>query len=118
MQKICVIQKLLMINNSINMATKKTKTIKVKSYTYDFSKDGLTDSYKTIANAKFDDLKDWERCAISDKVINDYFKKMQEDIDNYLANTDHPVIKEDISPKAEKKPNVFKRFWNWVTRKK
>lgn len=23
-----------------------------------------------------------------------------------------------IKPKAEKKPNIFKRFWNWITRKK
>lgn len=29
-----------------------------------------------------------------------------------------PEKTEAAEPKVEKKPNIFKRFWNWITRKK
>lgn len=100
------------------MATKKTKTIKVKSYTYDFSKDGLTDSYKTIALTKYNNMHDWEQSVISDSAVDTFFKKMQNDIDMTFANLEDEVAKKYKDTRVEKKPNVFKRFWNWITRKK
>lgn len=33
-------------------------------------------------------------------------------------DTDDLVIKREEEEKVEKKPNIFKRFWNWITRKK
>lgn len=32
--------------------------------------------------------------------------------------TETEVEQEIEEPKVEKKPNIFKRFWNWITRKK
>lgn len=101
------------------MATKKTKTIKVKSYTYDFSKDGLTDSYKTIALTKYNNMHCWEQSIISDNAVDSFFTKMTDAID--VEFVDYPQIEHVTinSVKAcDKKPNVFKRFWNWITRKK
>lgn len=101
------------------MATKKTKTIKVKLYTYDFSKDGLTDSYKTIALTKYNNMHCWEQSIISDNAVDTFFKKMTAAINDEYADypsTEHVAINKVAV--CNKKPNVFKRFWNWITRKK
>ena len=55
----------------------------------------------------------------------DYIDALIDTIENAYDNqedTDDLVIKreeeEEEEEKVEKKPNIFKRFWNWITRKK
>lgn len=53
----------------------------------------------------------------------DYFDALIDTIENAYDNQEDPddlVIKrkEEEEEKVEKKPNIFKRFWNWITRKK
>lgn len=48
-------------------------------------------------------------------------------INKYINNTEFDIIVDDITKDNQftvvfmpevKKPNIFKRFWNWITRKK
>ena len=53
----------------------------------------------------------------------DYIDALIDTIESAYDNqedTDDLVIKreEEEEEKVEKKPNIFKRFWNWITRKK
>lgn len=53
----------------------------------------------------------------------DYFDALIDTIENAYDNQEDPddlVIKREgeEEEKVEKKPNIFKRFWNWITRKK
>lgn len=51
----------------------------------------------------------------------DYIDALIDTIESAYDNqedTDDLVIKRKEEEKVEKKPNIFKRFWNWITRKK
>lgn len=54
----------------------------------------------------------------------DYFDAQIDTIESVYDNQEDPddlVIKrkeKEEEEKVEKKPNIFKRFWNWITRKK
>lgn len=51
----------------------------------------------------------------------DYFDALIDTIESAYDNQENPddlVIKREGEEKVEKKPNIFKRFWNWITRKK
>lgn len=51
----------------------------------------------------------------------DYLDALIDTIENAYDNQEDPddlVIKRKEEEKVEKKPNIFKRFWNWITRKK
>ena len=55
----------------------------------------------------------------------DYMDALIDTIESAYDNQEDPddlVIKreeeEEDEEKVEKKPNIFKRFWNWITRKK
>ena len=52
----------------------------------------------------------------------DYIDALIDTIENVYDNDDSDdlVIKreEEEEEKVEKKPNIFKRFWNWIIRKK
>lgn len=55
--------------------------------------------------------------------LMDYFDALIDTIESAYDNQEDPddlVIKrkEEEEEKVEKKPNIFKRFWNWITRKK
>ena len=53
----------------------------------------------------------------------DYIDALIDTIESVYDNddsddADNDVIKREEEEKVEKKPNIFKRFWNWITRKK
>lgn len=53
----------------------------------------------------------------------DYLDALIDTIESVYDNddsddADNDVIKREEEEKVEKKPNIFKRFWNWITRKK
>lgn len=55
--------------------------------------------------------------------LMDYIDALIDKIESAYDNQEDPddlVIKreEEEEEKVEKKPNIFKRFWNWITRKK
>lgn len=57
--------------------------------------------------------------------LMDYIDALIDTIESVYDNQEDPddlVIKreeeEEEEEKVEKKPNIFKRFWNWITRKK
>lgn len=104
------------------MSTKKTKKNEPKVLTVDLSKiKTITGAYKEFAIAKYKMLRDVEQKIISMYTVDLYFKDlanmfystMMEELESAKFVSD-PVMK--IQP--TKKPNIFKRFWNWVTRKK
>lgn len=118
--KIQVIVKFLVRINI--MSTKKTKKNEPKVLTVDLSKiKTITGAYKEFAIAKYKMLRDVEQQIISMYIVDLYFQ----DLTNIFCDT---MVKELESAKVvsnpvkemqpTKKPNIFKRFWNWVTRKK
>lgn len=55
--------------------------------------------------------------------LMDYVDALIDTIESAYDNQENPddlVIKreKEEEEKVEKKPNIFKRFWNWITRKK
>lgn len=55
--------------------------------------------------------------------LMDYIDALIDTIESAYDNQEDPddlVIKREAEEeeKVEKKPNIFKRFWNWITRKK
>ena len=99
------------------MSTKKTKKNEPKVLTVDLSKiKTITGAYKEFAIAQYK-MRDVEQQIISMYTVDLYFKD--------LANMFYSTIMEELESakvvpekKPTKKPNIFKRFWNWVTRKK
>lgn len=99
------------------MNTKKTKkntnvtiTVKLLNIT------DPTDAYKLFAIAKFDNMRDAEKDIISKTIIDLYFNTLTYEINSALADMDAEAV--NAHKVCEKKPNIFKRFWNWITRKK
>lgn len=97
------------------MNTKKTKknvnvtiTVKLLNIT------DPTDAYKLFAIAKFNNMRDTEKDIISKTVIDLYFNTLAYEINSTLADMEAT----NVCKCREKKPNIFKRFWNWITRKK
>lgn len=114
-----VIQAIVKFLVRINiMSTKKTKKNEPKVLTVDLSKTKtITGAYKEFAIAKYKMLRDVEQQIISMYTVDLYFKD--------LANMFYSTMMEELESskvvpekKPTKKPNIFKRFWNWVTRKK
>lgn len=94
------------------MATKKTTTkTKSKKVTTDFKVDLTTvnsgsEVYAAIADAKCDKfLTNIEYLTLISDIVNRF------GINITFCNCNNCI-------KPTKKPNVFKRFWNWITRKK
>ena len=50
--------------------------------------------------------------ALIDTIESVYDKDDSDDAENAVMK------REDEENEVEKKPNIFKRFWNWITRKK
>lgn len=97
------------------MNTKKTKknvnvtiTVKLLNIT------DPTDAYKLFAIAKFNNMRDTEKDIISKTVIDLYFNTLAYEVNSTLADMEAT----NVCKHCEKKPNIFKRFWNWITRKK
>lgn len=104
------------------MSTKKTKKNEPKVLTVDLSKiKTITGAYKEFAIAKYKMLRDVEQQIISMYTVDLYFQdltnmfydRMVEELESAKVVSD-PVKEKQPT----KKPNIFKRFWNWVTRKK
>ena len=109
------------------MSTKKMKkNDKSKKIVIDLTKiTQVTDPYKCVALAKFNTMSDVERNIIRDYAVNAYFAQVADEINSamadYMADLENNKIQlEDPCEECicKKKPNIFKRFWNWVTRKK
>lgn len=104
------------------MSTKKTKKNEPKVLTVDLSKiKTITGAYKEFAIAKYKMLRDVEQQIISMYTVDLYFQ----DLTNMFYDTmveeleSAKVVSDPVKEKQPtKKPNIFKRFWNWVTRKK
>lgn len=104
------------------MSTKKTKKNEPKVLTVDLSKiKTITGAYKEFAIAKYKMLRDVEQKIISMYTVDLYFQELTnifydrivEELESSKIASASVVEKEPV-----KKPNIFKRFWNWVTRKK
>lgn len=103
------------------MATKKTKTNPNKGLIFNFTKCvSATDPYQIVAITKFKNLKDWECMVICTKLTADYFTKLADYIDGEYVDQELNNINTKFTntAKVTTKPNVFKRFWNWIKRKK
>lgn len=109
------------------MSTKKMKkNDKSKKIVIDLTKIiQVTDPYKCVALAKFNTMSDVEMNIIRDYAVNAYFAQVADEINSamadYMADLENNKIRlEDPCEECicKKKPNIFKRFWNWVTRKK
>lgn len=54
--------------------------------------------------------------------LMDYIDALIDTLESAYDNQEDPDLvikrKEGEEEKVEKKPNIFKRFWNWITRKK
>lgn len=107
------------------MATKKVaikKSVKkVKpAFTVDMTDvESISEAYNEITAAKMSaglNIRPEQHMNMMLKMVK-VFNKMF-----YMLPKDHTTVydglKNKIVEKVEKKPNVFKRFWNWITRKK
>lgn len=92
----------------------------------------LDDVYKAFAIAKFNTMRPAQRECVAHNAVNECFDDLRKDIDNYFADMEKDQQKyfatcencarceccyEVKSEAKVKKPNVFRRFWNWITRK-
>lgn len=96
------------------------KVVKNNRMIVDLTNITLDDVYKAFAVAKFNTMRKEQRDAIAAISVDRFFAEMQRTIDNALADIDvhYSCDKGCECKRAEtKKPNVFKRFWNWITRK-
>lgn len=109
------------------MSTKKMKkNDRSKKIIIDLTKiTQVTDPYKCVALAKFNTMSDVEMNIIRDYAVNAYFAQVADEINSamadYMADLENNKIQLENSCEkciCKKKPNIFKRFWNWVTRKK
>lgn len=109
------------------MNTKKMKkTDRSKKIVIDLTKiTQITDPYKCVVLAKFNTMSDVEMNIIRDYAVSAYFAQVVDEINSAMA--DHMADLENNKIRlgdpcekciCKKKPNIFKRFWNWVTRKK
>ena len=101
------------------MSTKKTKKNEPEVLTVDLS--GIkttTDAYKEFAIAKYKMLRNVEQDIISMYTVDLYFQALADAFYNTLAEECANCVKCAEHTEPVKKPNIFKRFWNWVTRKK
>lgn len=55
--------------------------------------------------------------AISEMIKADRIYVLGAGVAFVTERVDGPIVDIDVEVK-EKKPNIFKRFWNWITRKK
>lgn len=101
------------------MNTKKTKKNELKVLTVDLSNiKNPTDAYKEFAIAKYNMLRNVERDIISAYTVDLYYQALTDAFYSELADECVERIKCAEQIKSTKKPNIFKRFWNWITRKK
>ena len=56
--------------------------------------------------------------GIIDSMIGIIDMLVEDDDDAELEAAIKPKDEPEVEEKVEKKPNIFKRFWNWITRKK
>jgi len=122
-----------------NTIKKVTKTVKKKKFVpkfiVDFTLcDTITDVYYAMGVAKMFvdiELTETEINAILDTCKTDALYITSELVDSEILIKNskgffvEPKIRETVVLKADeevkivkKKPNIFKRFWNWITRKK
>lgn len=98
--------------------TKKTDNVLV----IDLTKcNSITDGYRAIAISKFNAMRPTEMAIIRDCTITEYFNNIANMFNGYLADMNADKDCKEFCTKCSKctkKPNVFKRFWNWITRKK
>lgn len=101
---------------------KKTNKTTVNTIVVDFTDcTSPTDGYKKIAIAKFDNMRNVEKAIIKTAIVSQWFDECVREINGAFADALVTGAFADVeggSEKNEKKPNVFKRFWNWITRKK
>lgn len=104
------------------MNTKKTNKNESKVLTVDLSNiKTITDAYKEFAIAKYKMLRDVEQKIISIYTVDLYFQELTNMFYDMAADElegSRIVSESEMEKKLTKKPNIFKRFWNWVTRKK
>lgn len=102
------------------------KMNKNKEMIVDLTNVTLDDVYKVFAIAKFNTMRSAQRECIANNAVTEYFDNLRKDIDDRLADmekseceycTKCECCSECKSEVKTKKPNVFKRFWNWITRK-
>lgn len=104
--------------------TKKTTKKYNPLYIVDFT--NVTNEFdvkKAVATAKFEaglGLSSVERDVLIDSVVDTVLDTIEEDsialeVGDVVTIEDADTIR--IKPYVEKKPNIFKRFWNWLTRK-
>ena len=104
------------------MSTKKTNKNESKVLTVNLSNiKTITGAYKEFAIAKYKMFRDVEQKIISMYTVDLYFQELTNMLYDMTADeleASRIVSESEMEKKFTKKPNIFKRFWNWVTRKK
>jgi len=99
--------------------TKTAKKISKPLYTVDLTDiDNELDVHQAFAIARFEagvGLSESDRCLVVDAIAN----QIVEDLSDTIENCGNFIItmRECVEEKEAKKPNIFRRFWNWVTGK-
>lgn len=106
------------------------KTINKKNeMVVDLTNITLDDVYKVFAIAKFNTMRPVQRECIANDAVDAYFDRLHKEVDDFFADMEKAQCEnctncercsccsKDIPEVKAKKPNVFKRFWNWITRK-
>lgn len=99
--------------------TKTAKKISKPLYTVDLTDiDNELDVHQAFAIARFEagvGLSESDRGLVIGAVID----QVIEEISDIVANCGNIIVtvSKSIEEKEAKKPNIFRRFWNWVTGK-
>ena len=79
------------------------------------------DVYTAFALAKLELMSPVEQSALADILVDNYFNDVSTMIFNSIADqmAQHAIqVEEKKEETEEKKPGMFRKVWNWVTRKK
>lgn len=79
------------------------------------------DVYTAFALAKLELMSPVEQSALADILVDNYFNEVSTMIFNSIADqmAQHAIqVEEKKEETEEKKPGMFRKVWNWVTRKK
>lgn len=103
------------------------KTNKKNEVIVDLTNVTLDDVYKVFAIAKFNTMRPAQRECVANNAVSEHFDNLRKEVDNYFADMEKTQCENcarcecyhEVKPETKvKKPNIFRRFWNWITRKK
>lgn len=77
----------------------------------------IEDLVAAMANAKIEAGVSVSRIEVETLIQAAIDEAVEEVLSDLFDDFECPVIIEEQDIEPEKKPNVFKRFWNWITRK-